>query len=310
MISIARLRKIARMFNAKGIVMKELLDPKRNNGVFESYKFSKRLKTESVSVDGFASVTVWGENFRGKHVFFLHGGSYVSEGLVFHRRIVEKLALDYGFRVTYVDYPLAPEHNAVQTHVVVRRTFDLLRERFSEDDFIIMGDSAGGGLALAFMQTLVKCDYKPLPQMLVLISPWLDISMSNPHAFIYEQKDPTLSVAGLLYAGKRYAGELDEKDPLVSPIFGDLSHLGRVFVSVGTDELFYPDCRDFFECCKSAEGTMVELLVFEEMFHDFVMMPIKKSKEALDLIFRFSTGASVAGESGVRVVGENLKNCQ
>lgn len=303
MISIDRLRKIARMFNAKGIVMKELMEPKRNNGVFEPQKFSKRLKTESLSVDGFASVTVWGENFGGKHVLFLHGGSYVSEGLVFHRRIVEKLALDYGFRVTYVDYPLAPEHDAIKTHVVVRRTFDLLRERFAEDAFIVMGDSAGGGLALSFMQTLVKSSYKPLPEALVLISPWLDISMSNPNAFIYEQKDPTLSVAGLLYAGKRYAGELDVRDPLVSPIFGDLSHLGRVFVSVGTDELFYPDCRDFFDRCRAEEGTEMELLIFEEMFHDFVMTPIKASKEALDLISLFLSGASVAGKKGVRVVG-------
>lgn len=287
MLSIDRLNRIAKLFNAKGIVMRTITRPKRNNGNFEPNKFGKKFNVNQFDTDGFKSVTVDTESGAKRHILFFHGGAYVSEGLIFHRKFVEKTARDYNYRVTYVDYPLAPEHTATETHAVVYKAYKYITDNYPEDKFVIMGDSAGGGLALAFRQRLAEENFPVLPAATVLISPWLDVSMSNPDAFIYEEKDPTLSVMGLLYAGKRYAGALDVKDPKVSPIYGGLDNLGRMLVFVGTHELFYPDCRDFERRCLTAQGTETELVVFEGMFHDFVMTPIKASKDALDKIHEF-----------------------
>ena len=289
MISIDRLRTLARLVKAKDIVVKELMAPKRGGGVFEPHKFSKKVKTERFLADGFPCITVEGGAFNGKHVVFFHGGSYISEGLTVHRRFIERLATEYGYRVTYVDYPLAPEHVAVRTLAVARLAYEALRAKYPQDGFVLMGDSAGGGLALSLLQILKK-ENAAMPECTVLLSPWLDLSLSHLDAPLYEQKDPTLSIAGLRYAGERYRGELDERDPLVSPLFGGLVGLGRIFVSVGTDELFCPDCLDLYQRCRGCEGTDVRLFVFEEMFHDFVMIPMKSSKEAMRLIDLFIRG--------------------
>ena len=148
MISIDRLRTLARLVKAKDIVVKELMAPKRGNGVFEPHKFSKKVKTERFLADGFPCVTVEGGAFNGKHVVFFHGGSYISEGLTVHRRFIERLATEYGYRVTYVDYPLAPEHVAVRTLAVARLAYEALRAKHPQDGFVLMGDSAGGGLEI------------------------------------------------------------------------------------------------------------------------------------------------------------------
>ncbi len=285
MIQIERLLKLAKLINAKGLVMREYNNPRRNNNAFNKSKFNKKLTVEEFFVEGKKTITAMPEKSNGKHVIFLHGGAYVSEGLSFHRRFMEKLCLDYGYTVSYIDYPLAPEHTADYTHKIVLESYKKITKKYN-GDFILLGDSAGGGLALSFRQTLLnkKCVQ---PIKTVLISPWLDVSMSNPKATEYEKIDPTLSVEGLKYTGKKFAGKLSVKDPLVSPIFGITENLGEIFMTTGTHETFYPDVIDFSKVLSNKQGTTCTLKVYDGLFHDFVMMPIKESKTAIKDIHDF-----------------------
>lgn len=285
---IEKLDKFAKFLHVKGLVKMTIKRPKRGNKHFAAKKF-KGLRAEEFHVDGFLCVCADDGERAKAHIVFLHGGSYVAEGLLLHRKFMERLIREYGYRVTYIDYPLAPEHGAKETHAVLAKAYGALKNKFPEDEFVFLGDSAGGGLALAFLQKLSGAG-GAMPKKSVLLSPWLDLSLSRPEAAEYEEKDPTLSIDGLLFAGREYAKDLPLTDPLCSPIFGSMENLGDLLVTVGTHELFYPDCVWLKERAEGAAGTSVSVAVFENMFHDFAMTPLKESDAALALIDSFLSG--------------------
>ena len=301
MLPINKLNKIARFLHLKALVKRSIEKPRRGNRQFELKKF-KDLRAERIFVDGYACITAESGENASPHIIFLHGGAYVAEGLLFHRKFMEKLIKEYAMRVTYLDYPLAPENDAKKTQAVLFEAYEILTKKYEKDEFVLLGDSAGGGLALAFLQTLAKRGGK-MPQKTVLLSPWVDVSMSHPMAAEYEKKDPTLSIEALLYAGKEYARELPLNDPSISPIFGNFDGLGEIFVTVGESELFYPDCISLKERADKAKNTALTLAVFENMFHDFIMTPVRESEIGCRLIAQFLKGETFGAEEGVKIIG-------
>lgn len=105
-----------------------------------------------------------------------------------------------------------------------------------------MGNSAGSGIALGFAQKL-RNENKPLPSQIILNSPWLDITMSNPNITETDKKDKRQSIKGLKMAGQAYAAGLDARDYRVSPLYGDFSGLGKISLFIGTHDLFLADSR-------------------------------------------------------------------
>lgn len=141
-----------------------------------------------------------------------------------------------------------------------------------------MGDSAGGGLALAFCQYLNEINL-PQPTRLILLSPWLDVSMDTPFAPEIDKVDPNLQYDFLKIAGQNWAGEHDAHDYRVSPIYGKLTGLPPMTVYYGTHENLLPDARLFKEKCEQA-GANLDYREYENMNHDFVVYPIPEAKQA------------------------------
>ncbi len=107
-----------------------------------------------------------------------------------------------------------------------------------------MGDSAGGGLALALAQKLKK-DGMTQPQQIILLSPWLDVTMTNPEFKDREAGDPMLDIEGSQMAGKAYAGRLNTKNYLVSPMYGDLTGLAKISLFTSGKDMLIADVRKF-----------------------------------------------------------------
>jgi len=214
-------------------------------------------------------------------VLYLHGGAYINDPSAYQWKLCDKLVQKAGAEVIFPIYPLTPNHTWDET-------FDLLTVLYSDilenaaGPVILMGDSAGGGLAAAFCEYLAEKGMEQ-PDKLILFSPWMDISMSNPEAAAYEKADPMLSAYGLIEMGKCWAGELDTQDYRVSPIFGDISVLHDVYLFVGTREIFYPDVTAFYEMLQ-AQGIASELYIGEGMNHVYPTYPIPEANDALDQV--------------------------
>lgn len=214
-------------------------------------------------------------------ILYLHGGAYINDPLSYHRNLCDKLAQELNAEVVFPIYPLAPNHT-------YEETIDMLTQVYADiiDDVdvpvTIMGDSAGGGLSAAFCEYLNEIGLEQ-PDNMILLSPWLDISMSNPAMAELEDADPMLSVDGLVKIGKLWAGELPLDDYRVSPIFGDFSALKNVTLFVGTREILYPDVTEFYELLQ-AQGISSKLYVGENMNHDYPLFPIPEANTAFEQI--------------------------
>ena len=155
-------------------------------------------------------------------ILYLHGGSYFAPPNVLHWEMLLRLSELTGAVFDLPIYPRAPLHT-------VSAAYGMISEMYGRREYgIIMGDSAGGGLALGFAQTLEKAP------PLMLISPWLDAALENPKIAEYEPLDALLGSYGLRRLAKLWAGSLDVADPRLSPIKGDMSPLTETAVFCGT----------------------------------------------------------------------------
>ncbi|MDT8432579.1 MAG: alpha/beta hydrolase, partial [Bacteroidales bacterium] len=255
--------------------------PPRGKEAVTAEKLHPSLEVEQRTVDGFTMLTITASPSARKHIFFLHGGAYVAEASAGHRRLIELLAREYGYRVTFIGYPLAPEHDILTSLSLLEQAYRLLVQEYPGDVFCLAGDSAGGGLALSLLQKLRDEGVETRPEKTVLFSPWLDAGMTNPGIDTLVEKDVLLHKEGLVSCGKLYAGGLELSDPRLSPIYGDLDGLSQIKVFVSAHELFYPDCILLLEKAASARDTYVNLSVKEQMVHDWVILPLRERDEAL-----------------------------
>lgn len=214
-------------------------------------------------------------------VIYLHGGAYINDATVYHLKLCDRLAQELNAKVIFPIYPLTPKHTWDETYELLTDVYGNVVED-TELPIIVMGHSAGGGMAVAFCEYLDTINL-PQPDRLILFSPWMDISMANPEAADYESVDPMLSAYGLVEMGKCWAGDLALTDYRLSPIYGDVSMLRNVTLFVGTREIFYPDVTAFYQILQ-AQGIESELFIGEGMNHVYTVYPIPEADTAFDQI--------------------------
>ena len=219
------------------------------------------------------------QNASEKHVIYLHGGAYVNSFAPQHWEFMSKLVDMLGCTVTAPNYPHAPEHNVHDVFALMLPLYDELAAGAGSANITIMGDSSGGGISLALAQRLRE-DGHAQPGHVVLLSPWLDATLSNPEIAEFDKIDPFLGVEGLKYGGAVYARDVDPKSYLVSPVYGSLKDLAPVTLFIGTRDILYPDCRKLRDKA-SAEGVRVDYREYDQMVHNWMLGPMPEAKHAI-----------------------------
>ena len=197
-------------------------------------------------------------------VLYLHGGGYVAGSPDSHKAITSHLARFANARVVVPEYRLAPEHPcpaAIEDAVAVY--LRLLDEGVHPDTLSLMGDSAGGGLAMATLQAL-KARQVVLPGSVILFSPWVDLTLTD---LFDTDRDIMLSKEWLQGSATAYAGDQPGR-PECSPLYGDLSGLPPVLIQAGSDEILLNDSLRLCEALNQA-GTPARLQVHPQRWHDF-----------------------------------------
>lgn len=206
----------------------------------------------------------------GAQLVYLYGGAYVSPMLPTHWTIVSTLIRRSGATVTVPQYGLAPEHTVGEAYALLDGIYDGLVTTPDARVFLV-GDSSGGGLALGQAMRLRDAG-RPRPAGVILISPWLDVTMSNPKVAALQSRDRMLGRDGLLEAGRWWAGALDPRSPLVSPIFGNLADLPPVHVVQGGWDLLAADAQEVIDKIRAAGGE-ADMSFYPDAFHVFVGAP-------------------------------------
>lgn len=212
-----------------------------------------------------------------RHVLYFHGGAYINEIVFTHWWTLGLLARSAPCRVAVPIYPLAAAIGPARTIATASEIAKGLIEEVGAEGLVLMGDSAGGGIALAVAQALRDGGLKPA--RVLLISPWLDLAVDLPEQQAIGPRDAMLGIPGLQEAGRTYAGSLPLGDSRPSPIHGDMSGLPPVTSFTGTDDVLNPDSHRLQAACEAA-GTEFELLEADGMPHVYPLLPTPEGRTA------------------------------
>lgn len=226
----------------------------------------------------------------GKVIMYIHGGSWIHGNLKTAQAAGILLAEAVSCRILTVDYRLSPEHPFPAGLDDCLEVFDALLETgYAESDIALFGDSAGGNLSLALMQVL-KSRGRALPCAAGLVSPVPDITGSSEiikscDNLIYTLYDGAESDIFTLYA----RGNARE-DPLLSPLYGDLTGFPPILIHAGGDEPLSLDCVAFARKAYE-QGVDVSLKVYRDMFHNFSIVgaALKESRASIKEFGQFFT---------------------
>ena len=222
---------------------------------------------------------------RTRALLYFHGGGYVLGASPGHRDLAAALAEMADLAVYLVDYRLAPEHPFPAAVDDALQAYQwLLEQGFEPSQIILGGDSAGGGLAVSTLLNLKNLGLAA-PAAAMLLSPWLDLSLSGASIETNEHADVVLSRSVLVAWADHYLQGRDALAPLASPIYGDLVGLPPVLVHVGSTEILRSDSEDLVDRIIEHDGSAV-LKVWDDLPHVFQVLSgrLPEAKASLKLL--------------------------
>lgn len=243
----------------------------------------KDVNITEVNVDG-----MYGEWIRVNRVhtkkniiLYCHGGGYSTGSSIYARTLTTKFATSTSLDVFCFDYRLAPEHPYPAALEDAMKAWNyLLLQGYGADEIIVAGDSAGGNLALALTQKL-KQEGRFLPKGIVLMSPWTDLLSTGKSHQTRKEADPVLNAPYLDEMIRNYATGQDLKNPLISPLYGELNDFPPTYIQVGDCEILLNDSTMLHKKMVK-ENVSVKMDVYKDMWHVFQMSPFKTAYDAMD----------------------------
>ena len=251
----------------------------------------RRARGVEETASAVAGVPVrWFRPARAKSalLFHVHGGAFVA-GSSLAARAHSGLARCHGAELLSVDYRLAPEH---PFPAALDDVWAVYSEVAQDRPTVIIGESAGGGLALSLVRRVLDRGGNA-PKGLVTMFPWADLTNSSDSFMSNERRD-VLSREGLSRSAVAYAGDCDLKMPLVSPLYGSFAGFPRTLIVVGTHDCLLDDSRKVSArmCAAGVDATLVETA---DGIHGFILLPVPESKEARRQISSF-VGAALSDQ--------------
>ena len=201
-----------------------------------------RSRTERIAAGRLALYRIMTDRSHPeRNVLYLHGGAYVSGAPAHYRHFTWRIADTAQASVWALEYRLAPEHPFPAAVQDAFAAYDwLLHNTPNAARLFVMGDSAGGGLALALLMKL-RDEGRPLPEAAVTLSPWTDLALTGKSLQSNAAADPMLSADHLPAFARYYLAGADPRTPYASPLYGDAGGLPPVLIQVGSDEILRDD---------------------------------------------------------------------
>jgi monoterpene epsilon-lactone hydrolase len=225
-------------------------------------------------VDAGGVLAMWASPHDGtdsRILVCLHGGGYTSASMYSHRKLYGHLAKAVRCRALILNVRRAPEHpHPAAVEDATAAYAWLLDQGYHPKHIAAVGDSGGGGLAVALLVSARERGL-PLPAAAMSLSGWFDMELTGQSMIDNEGKDLSMTRASVDATASVFLGTASRQDPLANLYFADLSGLPPLFLQVGEDELLLDDARGLADRAHAA-GVQCRLDVWPEMQHVHQMM--------------------------------------
>jgi epsilon-lactone hydrolase len=198
-----------------------------------------------------------------KIIVHLHGGVFVVGSIQSHESMISHFSAQLQTRILFVEYALAPEHPYPHGLNDVMDVYERLTSDYPNREIIFMGDSAGAGLTVSAIGKMIE-QHIELPQGVVMISPWINITCDNASQEDNRAIDPILSREYLLGSANLYTG--DTPFATSSPEYIDFDQFPPTLIIVGTNEVLLDDSKNFYNSIKDKQPNTT-LSIYENQLH-------------------------------------------
>jgi acetyl esterase/lipase len=225
---------------------------------------------------------------KGRLIYYVHGGGFITGQGRYCRQGAITLHKYFGLPVVAVDYRLAPEHKwpAGLDDVEAVYRYIIGEAGYKAQDVIIMGESAGGNLALALGFRL-KSRGLPQPGCNALMSTSADVAFTLASHTANLKIDPVFP-QGVAEIAALYVDTKDLNNPEVSPVYGDFTGFPPSYLCADDEEIFVSDSLVIAGKMHKA-GVKVKVHIFHGLWHAFALLPIsREAKTALNEIKEFA----------------------
>ena len=251
------------------------------------------IKVEPLTIGGVKAYMVTPENIppenRNRLLVHVHGGCYVfSPGEAGTREAI--FMAGFGrFKIISVDYRMPPDHPYPAALDDAMTVWKAAVKMANPKNMAIFGSSAGGALTLS-MVLRAKKDNLPLPAAIAPGTPMSDLTNAGDSFHTNAMLDNVLVAPNALCdAGAGiYANGHDLKDPMLSPIYGDMSGFPPTILTTGTRDLLLSSTVRVHRKLRQA-GVEALLQVYEAQSHAQFMRDTSapETKEAFEEIAQF-----------------------
>jgi len=248
--------------------------------------------TETVDADGVPCRWIAASGVRtDAAILYLHGGGFQVGSTASHAELMAALSRATQCRVLGVDYRLAPENTLDDAIEDVAMAYRWLCRRPCASRTVVIGDSAGGNLALTLAIAARDCVDGTMSDAhaLVLMSPWVDMTASGESYETRSAADPIHQRAMIQALARKCLGpSYATGDPRASPLFAQLAGLPSMLIQVGDRETLLSDATRLADRARDA-GVPVSLQVWDGMIHVFQQFPneLREARDAIDAIGDF-----------------------
>jgi epsilon-lactone hydrolase len=210
-------------------------------------------------------------------ILFFHGGGYSVGSTSSHQDFLGRLSRETGCYILSIDYRLAPENPFPAALEDAQEAYHfLLKEGYTSRQIVLVGTSAGGGLAFSLLFAL-KEKGEIMPLAILGLCPWLDLSLSENSIKRNSGKD-IIEASRLQAAVDWYLHDASQKDmvknPKISPLFGDPTGFPNALIMTGSYELLFDECVHFSDKLKACKVPVV-LDISDDMFHTWFLYSAK-----------------------------------
>lgn len=252
-------------------------------GELMEFRFRGQVLCQEQPFDRFTGAWVIPKDVRRQGVIlYLHGGGYCCGGLHYATGFGSQLACATGTHVFCAAYRLAPEHPYPAALEDAVESYRYLLS-MGHNKIVLCGESAGGGLCYSLCMRLRELGL-PLPSGIIAISPWTDLTASGISYKQNMESDPNMRLETLDFYATQYAS--DRRDPLVSPLFGDLTGMPPSLIYAGSDEIMLSDAGLLHEKLRVSQVTS-QLVVGAERWHAYLLYGLREDAADAAEIGRF-----------------------
>ena len=215
-------------------------------------------------------------------LLYFHGGAYIHPFSIFHWKFLVEMSKKLGCEIVAPNYLMMPRYTAITSNEVTMKFYEEFTKTHDMSKVVIAGDSSGGGLSTVVIQQAIKKGLS-IPSKAILISPWVDVSGGDPEK---TKVDNMIHYKMVSVYGNAWQKGLKDKDPLASPLYGDMKGFPSVDLWIGGNEVLYNDVISLYEKMKK-QGVEVILHYIENEGHVFPLYPTRNGQKARDSIANF-----------------------